>query len=109
MTLKNFLNMVEMQFGRQSEVLIRQLLNDGLDEIAATKQNYQVAATETLTAKKRYYSIDDSMIDIFRVEVLDTNNRYVKIPKLVDAHNLRKDDSDTTDSDGDGANTTINN
>ena len=49
------------------------------------------------------------MIDIFRVEVLDTNNRYVKIPKLVDAHNLRKDDSDTTDSDGDGANTTINN
>ena len=109
MTLKNFFNMIEMQMGRQSEVLIRQLMNDGLDEIAATKQNYQVAATETLTAKKRYYDIDDSMIDIFRVEILDTNNRYIKIPKLVDAHNLRKDDSDTTDSDGDGANTTINN
>ena len=108
MNLKNFLNMIEMQMGRQSEGLVIQLMNDGLDEIAATKQNYQVAATETLTSKQRYYELTDEMIDIIRVEVLDTNNRYVKIPKLVDAHNLRKDDTDTDDSDGDGANSTVN-
>ena len=109
MTLKNFLNMIEMQMGRQSEALIIQLMNDGMDEIAATKQNYQVAATTNLVAKQRYYDISDDMIDVMRVEILDTNNRYVKIPKLVDAHNIRKDDTDTTDGDGDGANTTINN
>ena len=108
MNLKNFLNMIEIQMGRQSEVLIRQLMNDGLDEIAATKQNYQVAATETLTSKQRYYELTDEMIDVLRVEVLDTNNRYVKIPKLVDAHNLRKDDTDASGSDGDAANSTIN-
>jgi hypothetical protein len=108
MTLKNFLNMIEMQMGRQSEGLIIQLMNDGLDEIAATKQNYQVSATETLTSKQRYYELADRMIDIMRVEILDTNNRYVRIPKLVDAHNLRKDDTDTDDSDGDGANSTVN-
>tara|TARA_R100001082_G_C4341840_1_gene150491 strand:+ start:575 stop:901 length:327 start_codon:yes stop_codon:yes gene_type:complete len=108
MTLKNFLNMIEMQMGRQSEGLIIQLMNDGLDEIAATKQNYQVSATETLTSKQRYYELADRMIDIMRVEILDTNNRYVRIPKLVDAHNLRKDDTDTDGSDGDGANSTVN-
>jgi hypothetical protein len=108
MTLKNFLNMIEMQMGRQSEGLLIQLMNDGLDEIATTKQNYQVAASTDLNAKQRYYDIDDSMIDIIRVEILDSNNRYVKIPKLVDAHNLRKDDTDTDGSDGDGANSTIN-
>ena len=43
-----------------------------------------------------------------RVEILDTNNRYVKIPKLVDAHNLRKDDTDDDSSGGDADNTTIN-
>ena len=100
--------MMEMQMGRQSEGLIIQLMNDGLDEIAATKQNYQVSATETLTSKQRYYELADRMIDIMRVEILDTNNRYVRIPKLVDAHNLRKDDTDTDGSDGDGANSTVN-
>ena len=100
--------MIEMQMGRQSEGLIIQLMNDGLDEIAATKQNYQVSATETLTSKQRYYELADRMIDIMRVEILDTNNRYVRIPKLVDAHNLRKDDTDTDGSDGDGANSTVN-
>ncbi len=100
--------MVEMQFGRQSDAFVIQLINDGMDEIAAKKQNYQVAATETLTSKQRYYELADRMIDIMRVEVLDTNNRYVKIPKLVDAHNLRKDDTDDDSSGGDADNTTIN-
>ena len=98
MTLKNFLNMIEMQMGRQSEGLLIQLMNDGLDEIATTKQNYQVAAATDLNAKQRYYDIDDSMIDILRVEILDTNNRYVRIPKLADPHLLLREDTDTTDN-----------
>lgn len=108
MTIKNILDIIQAQFGRLSEPLLIQYLNDGLDEIAAKKLSYRVAATETLTSKKRYYDIDDSMIDITSVEILDTNNRYVKIPKLIDAHRLSKDDTDTAESDGDGANSTIN-
>ena len=36
--------------------------------------------------------IDDNMIDITRVEIKDTNDRYVVVPKLADAHKLLKED-----------------
>ena len=108
MTIQNILNIIERQFGRQPEPYLIQLINDAMDEISSKKQNYLVAATETLTAKQRYYELADRMIDIMRVEILDTNNRYVKIPKLVDSQNLRKDDTDDASSGGDADNTTIN-
>ena len=38
--------------------------------------------------------MDDDVIDIKRVEVLDTNDRYVMIPKLADSHRLLREDTD---------------
>ena len=108
MNIKNIISIIEKQFGRQPEPYLIQLINDAMDEIASKKQNYQVALTETLTAKKRYYDLSDDIIDVFRVEILDTNNRYVKIPKLIDSHKLRKDDSDASSGGGDADNSTIN-
>ena len=32
--------------------------------------------------------------DIKRVEVLDTNDRYVMIPKLADSHKILREDTD---------------
>ena len=34
------------------------------------------------------------MIDIIKVEIKDTNDRYVMIPKLADPHKLLRDDTD---------------
>jgi hypothetical protein len=74
-----------------------QLINDALDDIASNKRNYTVAATTDLEEKKRWYELSDNTIDITRVEILDTNNRYVMIPKLSDSHKLLRADTDETD------------
>ena len=71
-----------------------QLLNDGLIEIAGTKQEYEVSAFTNLEQYKRWYALDDQVIDVTKVEVLDTNSRYVMIPKLADAHKLLREDVD---------------
>ena len=40
------------------------------------------------------------MIDITKVEILDTNSRYVMIPKLTDPHKLLREDTDVDITDG---------
>ena len=47
---------------------------------------------------QRWYALDDSVIDIMRVEIKDTNDRYVMIPKLADPHKLLREDTDDTAS-----------
>ena len=43
---------------------------------------------------------DDQVIDITKVDVLDTNSLYVMIPKLADSHKLLREDVDIDYSDG---------
>jgi len=97
MTPKRIIEQIEKMFGRQSEAYMIQMMNDGLTEIAATKQEYTVSSTTDLEKKKRWYELDDKMIDITKVEILDTNNRYVMIPKLADPHKLLRDDTDSAE------------
>ena len=97
MTVKTIFSQLEKIFGRNSEVYIKQLLNDGLIDMANKKQNYLVTATTDLEYKKRWYELPSSVLSIERVEVLDTNSRYVMIPKLSDPHRLLRSDSDTSD------------
>ena len=97
MTAKNIIEQIEKVFGRQSEQYMFQLINDALDDIASNKRNYTVAATTDVEEKKRWYELSDNTIDITRVEILDTNNRYVMIPKLSDSHKLLRADTDETD------------
>ena len=95
MTVKNIIEQAEKMFGRQPEQYMYQLINDGLLDIASTVQHYSAIAKTDLKSYQRWYDLaDDSVIDVFRVEVLDTNNRYVMIPKLADYHKLLKEDSD---------------
>ena len=79
MTAKQIIDQVEKLFGRQPEQYMFQLINDALDDISS----------------KRWYSLDDSVIDIMRVEIKDTNDRYVMIPKLADPHRLLREDTDS--------------
>ena len=97
MTAKNIIEQIEKVFGRQSEKYMFQLINDALNDIASNKRNYTVSATTNLEEKKRWYELSDNTIDITRVEILDTNSRYVMIPKLSDSHKLLRADTDETD------------
>ena len=92
MKVKDIISQIEMNMGRQPEGYIMRLLNDGLLDIAAERQHKVDDEKTDLVEDKRWYEIEDKMIDIIRVEILDTNSRYVMIPKLADAHKLLKED-----------------
>ena len=97
MTPQNIISQIESMFGRQPEAYMIRLMNDGLIEMASKKQEYLVSATTNLEQYKRWYALDDQVIDVTKVEILDTNSRYVRIPKLADPHLLLREDTDTTD------------
>ena len=97
MTVKQIISQVEKVFGRQPEQYMFQLINDALDDIASHKRNYTTSKVTDLKKHQRWYKLDDDVIDIKRVEVLDTNDRYVMIPKLADSHKLLREDTDETD------------
>ena len=72
------------------------LINDALNEVAATRQHNLQSTNYDLKVKQRWYTIADSIIDIVKVEIKDTDGRYVRIPRLVDSHKLLKDDTDVS-------------
>ena len=96
MTVKNIVDQIELLYGRQSHVYLKQLINDALLDVASKKQHYVVSAKTNLTSGTRWYDLPSRTMDIIRVEVLDTSTtaRYHLIPKLVDYHKLLKADTD---------------
>ena len=97
MTVKNVFSQLEKLFGRNSEAYLVQLINDGLMDIANKKGGYTVSATTDLEKNKRWYEISEKVLSIERVEILDTNNRYVLVPKLTDPHKILRADTDASD------------
>ena len=97
MTVNQIIQQVEKIFGRQPETYMYQLINDALDDVASHKQNYTKTTTTNLVDKDRWYALDDQVIDIIKVEILDTDSRYVRIPKLADPHNILRGDEDASD------------
>ena len=94
MTVKNMFSQLEKLFGRNSEAYLIQLINDGLIDIANKKQGYTVSATSDLEKKKRWYTLPPTVLSIERVEILDSNDRYIMIPKLSDPHKILRADTD---------------
>ena len=92
MKVKDVISQLEMTMGRQPEGYIMRLLNDGLLDIAAERQHKVDDVKTDLVEDQRWYELDDKIIDIIRVEIKDTNDRYSMIPKLVDPHKLIKED-----------------
>ena len=97
MTVKSILSQLEKLFGRQPEAYLYQLINDGLLDIANRKQSYFVSKTTDLEKKKRWYDLPPTVLSIERVEILDSNDRYIMIPKLTDPHTLLRADTDSSD------------
>ena len=96
MTVKNVISQLERMFGRNSEKYLIQIMNDGLIDIANKKEGYTVSATTDLEKKKRWYTLPPTVLSIERVEILDTNDRYVMIPKLSDPHKILRADTDAS-------------
>tara|TARA_X000001382_G_scaffold39418_1_gene26334 strand:- start:1536 stop:1841 length:306 start_codon:yes stop_codon:yes gene_type:complete len=96
MKVKDLVQQVEYTMGRQPEQYMLQLINDALMDISGKVQHYTTEKIQNLNSKQRWYKLDDSVIDITRVEILDNNNRYVKVPMLADSHRLLKNDTDET-------------
>ena len=96
MTVKNMISQLEKIFGRNSEAYLVQLINDGLMDIANKKQGYTVSALTDLEKHKRWYDLPEKVLSIEKVEILDTNDRYIMIPKLSDPHKLLRADTDVT-------------
>jgi hypothetical protein len=98
MTAQQIISQIEKTFGRQPEQYMFQLINDALDDIASNKQNYTTSAITDLKKKQRWYVLDDTVIDVMRVEIKDTNDRYVMIPKLADSHKILREDTDSNNA-----------
>ena len=97
MTVKNVFSQLEKLFGRNSEAYLIQIMNDGLMDIANKKGGYIVSATTDLEKNKRWYELPEKVLSIERVEILDTNDRYILVPKLSDPHKLLRADTDASD------------
>ena len=93
-TVKYIIDICQLAFGRQPEKYMLRLINDALLDIGSKKQHYEVTSKKDLIPKQRWYTLDDDIIDVTRVEIKDTNNRYILIPKLTDPHRLLRADSD---------------
>jgi len=96
MTPDDIIQQVEHIFGRQPQGYMIRLMNDGLIEMSSKKKDYTVSSTTLLEQYKRWYELDDQVIDIIKVEILSSNDRYVKIPKLSDPHLLLREDTDSS-------------
>ena len=96
MKVKDLIQQVEYTMGRQPEKYMLQLINDALMDMSGKIQHYSTEKIQNLNSKQRWYKLDDSVVHITRVEILDNNDRYVKVPLLADSHRLLKDDTDET-------------
>jgi len=97
LTIKSVISQLEQMFGRQPENYMLTLVNEGLMDIAVTKQENVISSKTNLEKKKRWYELPSNTIDIVKVEILDTNNRYIMIPKLADSHRILRDDTDESE------------
>ena len=96
LTVADVITQIDESVGAKSDDYMIRLVNDALLDISEKKQHYTKEATTDLKKKQRWYTLSDNIIDILRVEIKDTNNRYVMIPKLTDPHKLLRADSDET-------------
>jgi len=92
MKVKDLVGQIEHNYGRKSHRYLMGILNDGLDEIAQTAMANTTSAGTQLTTGQRWYALDESaMIDVFRVEVLDSNLDLRSIPRLTSHPNIGDD------------------
>ena len=106
MKLKSLISQVEYLYGRQPQSYVLQLINDCLDEISVVSRMYKKHEIMDLTQAQRLYSLPSDLMQIERVDILDSNSRYSMIPKLTDGFHLLKNDIDMGKGDYTSSNST---
>jgi len=97
MTVKDIISQVESLFGRKPEKYIMRLINDALVDMSSKKRAYKRHKKFNLIGYDRWYELTDDMIDVIRVEIKDTNDRYVMIPKLSNPNRILREDTDESE------------
>ena len=92
MKVRDIVSQIEKVFGRQPHRYLNRLINDGISEIGAKRQHRVDYKKIDLVEDQRWYDLNTEVIDITRVEIKDTNDRYALIAKLAYAHKLLKED-----------------
>tara|TARA_Y100000401_G_C8320631_1_gene225051 strand:+ start:994 stop:1275 length:282 start_codon:yes stop_codon:yes gene_type:complete len=83
MKIKDLVSQIEHSLGRKSHKYLFSLMNDGLDEIAQTARTNTQSATTSIVSQQRWITLDlANMIDVYRVEVLDSEGKYRRIARL---------------------------
>ena len=82
MTVKELMSQIELLYGRQPHMYLKRLINDGLLDMSAEIQHYKANAQQDLIENQRWYGISDVMIDIERVEILNSDTKYEVIPTV---------------------------
>ena len=93
MTVKELISQVEYLYGKQPHMLIKRYINDGLLDMSGEIQHYKANATEDLIKDKRWYGISDVMIDIDRIEILNSDNKYEVIPFINNSDEILEGDT----------------
>ena len=93
MTVKELMSQIELLYGRQPHMYLKRLINDGLLDMSAEVQHYKANATQDLIANQRWYGISDVMIDIDKVEILNSDTKYEVVPIVSNPRNILEGDT----------------
>ena len=94
MKLATLISQIDYLYGRQPQSYVLQLINDCLDQISITSKMYKKHEVMDLNQAQRLYNLPADLMQIERVDVLNTDSRYCMIPKLTDGFHLLKNDID---------------
>lgn len=94
MKLATLISQVDYLYGRQPQAYVLQLINDCLDMISVTSKMYKKHEVMDLNQAQRLYNLPSDLMQIERVDIINTDNRYCLIPKLTDGFHLLKNDID---------------
>ena len=92
MTVKDLTSEIEHLYGRQPHMYIKRLINDALLDMSGKIQHYSGTATQTLKQNQRWYPLSDTMIEVKRVEVKNSDGNYELVPFLDNHDELKEGD-----------------
>jgi|TARA_R100000455_G_C6232334_1_gene93591 hypothetical protein len=100
LTVKQIISRVRQVFPDAPEAYIMSLINDAINEIGEYSQK-SISAKINIVADQMFYNIGDSAVDsggeklginkIYRVDIMDNEGDYIKIPRVLDGEPLMFD------------------
>tara|TARA_R110000823_G_scaffold229069_2_gene356147 strand:+ start:665 stop:1027 length:363 start_codon:yes stop_codon:yes gene_type:complete len=100
LTVKQIISRVRQVFPEAPETYIMSLINDAINEMGEYSQK-SISAKIDILADQTSYNIGDNAKDssseklginkIYRIDILDNNSDYIKIPRVLDGEPLMFD------------------